>query len=80
MRNNKLKPLSRSVTPHFSIPRKLGGPSSLDWRQRGAVTVPKDQGWCGGCWSFATAAYCESSLIINDGYNKDIDLSEQYLL
>ena len=52
----------------------------MDWRSRGAVTPPKNQGWCGSCWAFATAGYCESSLILNNGYKTDIDLSEQYLL
>jgi C1A family cysteine protease len=64
----------------LSINRKVGGPSSVDWRERGAVTIPKDQGFCGDCWAFATAAYCESSLIINNAYNNKIDLSEQFLL
>jgi C1A family cysteine protease len=80
IRNLKIKPLLKSHTTHHTINRKLGAPSSLDWRERGAVTVPKDQGFCGDCWAFATAGYCESSLIINNGYSKDIDLSEQYLL
>lgn len=75
MKNGKIKPLSRSVTSHHSIKRKLGGPSSLDWRTKGGLSSVKDQGWCGSCWAFATAAYCESSLIINNGYSKEIDLS-----
>ncbi len=80
MKNSRLKPLSRSVTPHSLINRKLGGPSSVNWVTRGKVSSVKDQGYCGSCWAFATAAYAESSLIINNGYNNSIDLSEQYLL
>ena len=41
-----------------------GMPLSLDWRAKGRVTSIKNQGSCGSCWSFATAAYAESKLII----------------
>lgn len=80
MKNERITPPMKSVTSHYTINRKLGGPSALDWRAKGAVTSIKDQGWCGSCWAFAAAAYCESNLIINNGIKNDIDLSEQYLL
>ena len=45
------------------------------------MTVPKNQLSCGSCWSFASAAYAESFLILKGKYTKDnIDLSEQYIL
>jgi C1A family cysteine protease len=50
-------------------------PISLDWRQSGVVTSIKDQGSCGACWTFATAAYGESRLILNKTKTLDIDLS-----
>ena len=34
-------------------------PPSIDWRKRGAVTAVGDQGHCGCCWAFGTAAAVE---------------------
>lgn len=63
---------------------KVGAPGSLDWREQGAVTGAKAQGSCGTCWSFATVAMCESSLVLQGkAYNNriySINLSEQFLL
>jgi len=39
-------------------------PESVDWRDMGAISAVKDQGYCGSCWAFATAETIESYLQI----------------
>ena len=53
-------------------------PASLDWREKGVVTDVKDQGGCGGCWSFSAAETAESAVAIASG--KLLVFSEQELL
>jgi cathepsin L len=53
-------------------------PSSLDWREKGVVTPVKDQGQCGGCWSFSSAETSESMVAIATG--KLMVFSEQQIL
>ena len=53
-------------------------PSSLDWREKGVVTDVKDQGGCGGCWSFSAAETTESAVALASG--KLLVFSEQELL
>ncbi|TKY71824.1 Senescence-specific cysteine protease SAG12 [Spatholobus suberectus] len=53
-------------------------PTSLDWRDKGAVTDIKDQGQCGCCWAFSTVAAVEGIAQIKT--KKLISLSEQQLL
>lgn len=53
-------------------------PASKDWRTENAVTAVKDQGGCGGCWSFSTAETVESAVAIATG--KLLVLSEEEIL
>jgi len=55
-------------------------PASLDWREKtpSVVTKVKDQGGCGGCWSFSAAETLESNVAINTGTL--LTLSEQQIL
>lgn len=53
-------------------------PASLDWREKGVVTKVKDQGGCGGCWSFSAAETLESHIAIKTG--KLFVFSEQEIL
>lgn len=54
-------------------------PTAYDSRDYGNVTAIKDQNPYGTCWSFATMAVMESSLL-SQGIYEDVDLSEYHLI
>ncbi|KAI4322763.1 hypothetical protein L6164_022428 [Bauhinia variegata] len=65
-------------TSTFKYENVAALPSSVDWRQKGAVTPIKDQGQCGCCWAFSAVAATEGITKLSTG--KLISLSEQELV
>lgn len=56
----------------------LAGDIVIDWVAKGAVTPVKNQGSCGGCWTFATTGGVEGATFIATKVLPN--LSEQQLL
>lgn len=52
-------------------------PASFDWRDKVALSPVENQGSCGSCWAFSTAATFQDALRVK---GESRNLSEQYLL
>ncbi|XP_003743816.1 mexicain [Galendromus occidentalis] len=53
-------------------------PRSVDWRDKGIVTTPKNQESCGSCYSFGVLGVVESAIAQSTG--RIVDLAEQQIV
>lgn len=79
-----MEPQRCSATGAVSATRQAGPetplPESVDWRKQGVVSEVKNQGHCGSCWAFSTAAAVEAHSAIAYGQWRAPRLSEQQLV
>eukprot|EP00347_Sterkiella_histriomuscorum_P021375 403334193 len=51
-------------------------PKSVDWRDHGAVSPVLNQGRCGGCYAFSTAAAVEGAYFLKSGEFKQLSVQQ----
>lgn len=73
-----LKPKPMAATQQMPLLDTSDLPESFDWRTKGCVNTPQNQGKCGDCWAFSTVANIEGVNCVS-GSKKLVKLSEQQL-
>ncbi|XP_065368699.1 procathepsin L-like [Calliphora vicina] len=77
--SEKHKQMFLNATQFVAVPNtKLNQPTSIDWRDQGAIGPVQDQKACGSCWAFSTTGALEAHYFLK--YNESITLSEQNLI
>ncbi|XP_062013010.1 senescence-specific cysteine protease SAG12-like [Rosa rugosa] len=74
----KMATSSNSTSFRYQSLASTEVPTSVDWREKGAVTPIKDQGSCSVCWAFTAVAAVEGLTKIKT--DQLISLSEQQLV
>lgn len=73
-----------SVPVDNPIQAKVGdavcSPSGTAWSWKEYLAPPRSQGSCGSCWAFSTTAVLEAAHNIANGVDKNLNLSEQYVV
>ena len=59
--------MRNAIPQDFDETKNVSIPSSIDWRDLGAVNIVRDQGQCGSCWAFSAASSMESRYRIFNG-------------
>lgn len=66
------------TAPPVTGKRQASLPRSVDWRVEGAVNEIQNQGYCGSCYAFSSAAAMESRWYLKSG--ELLKLSEQQIV
>ncbi|KAF5943429.1 hypothetical protein HYC85_017506 [Camellia sinensis] len=61
------KVMSTSKPTSFRYANVTDVPTTIDWREKGAVTPVKHQGQCGCCWAFSAVAAMEGINQLKNG-------------
>ncbi|XP_031628429.1 cathepsin L-like isoform X2 [Contarinia nasturtii] len=74
----KMKSVEFSSAYYFTEPVNITIPSSINWKEKGAVTKIKDQEGCGSCYAFAATGALKGQYFLKTG--QLVSLSEQNIV